>query len=191
MPNCQIVNREAAPWWFHIKRRHPFVTARRLLVIFTSIRTVRYGQVGLSLSTFNFPFIFCDCFIYLSFLVVFKDACFKDTFYSLTFSWIVISKLRVEKETKRKGKEEKKKEQRVYSFREQKKKYIQFRKTSNLWLYRTALLDKIKNFMNIPFYPWRLHHLYQLLSASKGLDNSWLEMWPHSNTTARKGQPGS
>lgn len=84
-----------------------------------------------------------------------------------------------------------KKEQRIYSFRGQKKKYIQFGKTSNLWLYRTALLDKIKNFMNVPFYPWRLHHLFQLLSASKELDNSWLETWPHSNATARKGQPGS
>lgn len=104
MPNCQIVNREAAPWWFHIKRRHPFVTVRHLPVIFTSIRTVWYGQVGLRLSTFNFPFIYCDCFICLSFLVVFKGLCFKDTFYSLTFSWIVIPKLRVEKETKRKGK---------------------------------------------------------------------------------------
>lgn len=78
---------------------------------------------------------------------------------------------------KRNNKKEKggEKEQHGYSFRGQKKKCIQFRKTSNLWLYRTALLDKIKNFMNVPFYPWRLHHLYQLLSVSKELDNSWLE----------------
>lgn len=108
MPNCQIVNQEAAPWWFHIKRRHPFVTLWRLLVIFTSIRAVWYGQVGLRLSTFNFPFIYCDCFIYLSFLVVFKDMFQGYFFLSLTLSWSVIPKLRVEKSSKKKGKEAKK-----------------------------------------------------------------------------------
>lgn len=105
-------------------------------------------------------------------MVVFKDTCFKDTFNFITFSWGVIPKLKVEKETKKKGEWGKKSS---YSVRGQKKKYIQFRKTSNLRLYRTALLDKIKIFMNVPFYPWRLRHLYQLLSASKELDNSWLE----------------
>lgn len=83
------------------------MTVRCLLVIFTSIRTVRYGQVGLRLSTFNFPFIFCDCFIYLSFLVVFKDACFKDTFYSNIFMNHL--KVKSRKRNKKKGKRGKKK----------------------------------------------------------------------------------
>lgn len=81
-------------------------------------------------------------------------------------------KVKGRKRNKKKGEWGKKSS---YSVRGQKKKYIQFRKTSNLRLYRTALLDKIKIFMNVPFYPWRLRHLYQLLSASKELDNSWLE----------------
>lgn len=83
------------------------MTVRCLLVIFTSIRTVRYGQVGLRLSTFNFPFIFCDCFIYLSFLVVFKDACFKDTFYSNVFMNRHL-KVKSRKRNKKKGKRGKK-----------------------------------------------------------------------------------
>ena len=106
-------------------------------------------------------------------MVGFKDTCFKDTFYSNVFM-DHHPKVKGRKRNKKKGKGGKK-EQHGYSFRGQKKKYIQFRKTSNLWLYRTALLDKIKNFMNVPFYPWRLHHLYQLLLASKEFDNSWLE----------------
>lgn len=147
---------------------------------------------------FNIQFSFH--LLWLFYLFVFLDSfqgyVFQGYFFlSLTLSWIVIPKFRVEKETKKKGKnakkERKKKEQYVSSFRRQKKKYIQFRKTPNLWLYRTALLDKIKNFMNVLPYPWRLCHLYQLLSASKELDNSWPETWPHSNTTAREGQPGS